>query len=157
MGALINFQYEADGPRLMLLSLEESASGTNLTAANHVLIVHPMEATSREEAVAFEMQAVGRVRRPGQQRKIHIWRFVTVGTIEQQITEDHQKELWERQRSSLPILQPNLVDDGESCDEEDLVEEPDLDQPMLSAQQENYQPAQDSATQAYHDIGMQSD
>merc|ERR1719265_1355378 len=100
-----------------------------------------MEAATREEAVAFEMQAVGRVRRPGQQRKIHIWRFVTVGTIEQQMTEEHQKELWERQRSSLPILQPNIVD-GESCDEEDLVEAPDLDKPMLSAQQECFQPAQ---------------
>merc|ERR1719281_425418 len=77
--ALVKFQYEADSPRMLLLSLEESASGTNLTAANHVLIVHPMEATSREEAVAFEMQAIGRVRRPGQLRKIFVWRFVTIG------------------------------------------------------------------------------
>jgi hypothetical protein len=103
--ALINFQYEADGPRLMLLSLEESASGTNLTAANHVLIVHPMEATSREEAVAFEMQAIGRVRRPGQLRKIHIWRFVTTGTIEQSITEDHQRDLWQRYTEGLQCSQ----------------------------------------------------
>ena len=51
------FQYDLSGPRMLLLSLEESASGTNLTAANHVLIVHPMEAQSKEEAVAFEMQA----------------------------------------------------------------------------------------------------
>jgi len=95
--ALMKFQYEEDGPRMLLLSLEESASGTNLTASNHVIIVHPMEAATCEEAVAFEMQAVGRVRRPGQQRKIHIWRFVTIGTIEQHITEEHQKDLWERQ------------------------------------------------------------
>jgi len=119
--------------------------------------MHPMEAATREEAVAFEMQAVGRVRRPGQQRKIHIWRFVTVGTIEQQITEEHQKELCERQRASLPILQPNIVDDGESCDEEDLAEAPDLDAPMFPAEQEMVQPALDCATQAYHDSTMQSD
>lgn len=43
---------------MLLLSLEESASGTNLTAANHVLIVHPMEAQTKEEAVAFEMQEI---------------------------------------------------------------------------------------------------
>jgi hypothetical protein len=103
--ALMRFQYEADSPRMLLLSLEESASGTNLTAANHVLIVHPMEATTRDEAVAFEMQAVGRVRRPGQQRKIHIWRFVTVGTVEQDITEEHQNELWERQQAAVMLSQ----------------------------------------------------
>jgi len=99
--ALMRFQYEEDSPGMLLLSLEESASGTNLTAANHVIIVHPMEASTKEEAVAFEMQAVGRVRRPGQQRKIHIWRFVTMGTIEQEITEEHQRELWDRQQAKV--------------------------------------------------------
>jgi len=109
--ALTKFQYdpEEDSPNLLLLSLQESASGTNLTAANHVIIVHPMEAATREEAVAFEMQAVGRVRRPGQQRKIHIWRFVTVDTIEQRITEEHQEELWERQRSRILVSQPDAA------------------------------------------------
>jgi len=155
---LTRFQFEDDSPRLLLLSLQESASGTNLTAANHVIIMHPMEAATCEEAVAFEMQAVGRVRRPGQQRKIHIWRFVTVGTIEQQITEEHQKDLWERQRASLPILQPNIVDDVESCDEEEMTEMPDLDAPMFSAQPDISDPAhEDSATQVYHNIAMQSD
>jgi len=112
--ALRKFQYEEGGPRMLLLSLEESASGTNLTAANHVLIVHPMEAHSQEEAVAFEMQAVGRVRRPGQQKKIHIWRFVTLDTIEQQITEEHQRELWERQAVKVQVSQPAREEDVES-------------------------------------------
>lgn len=103
--ALMKFQYEEEGPRMLLLSLEESASGTNLTAANHVLIVHPMEAATREEAVAFEMQAIGRVRRPGQEKKIHIWRFVTMGTIEQSLTEEHQHELWERQGAGVAFTQ----------------------------------------------------
>merc|ERR1719230_1483297 len=113
----------------MLLSLEESARGTNLTSANHVLIVHPMEATSREEAVAFEMQAIGRVRRPGQLRKIHIWRFVTTGTIEQSITEDHQRDLWQRYTEGIQCSQAerptghmdllDLPSDGENsgCEE----------------------------------------
>jgi len=120
--ALTKFQHEESSPKILLLSLEESASGTNLTAANHVIIVHPMEAATREEAVAFELQAVGRVRRPGQQRKIHIWRFVTVDTIEQQITEEHQKELWERQRAKITISDPAPFgddalhsDEGEEC------------------------------------------
>lgn len=98
------------------MSLQESASGTNLTAANHVIIVHPMEALTREEAVAFEMQAIGRVRRPGQERKIHIWRFVTMNTIEQKITEDHQRELWERQRTKVPVPQVAMASyDYQEC------------------------------------------
>jgi len=71
--------------KLLLLSLEDSASGTNLTCASHVFLVHPMLATSAEQARAFEAQAVGRVRRLGQRRPVHIWRFVTRGTIEESL------------------------------------------------------------------------
>jgi len=81
---------------VLLLSLEQSASGTNLTCANHVIFVHPMSAQTQEESVAFELQAIGRVRRWGQPRKeIHIWRFCTVGTLEEEITRKHQKEIYE--------------------------------------------------------------
>lgn len=131
--ALMRFQYEVDSPKMLLLSLEESASGTNLTAANHVLIVHPMEASTKEEAVAFEMQAVGRVRRPGQQRKIHIWRFVTMETIEQEITEEHQKELWERQHAKVSVFetQPEpgqpAGDSDVEMDDDGPVAQPDAD------------------------------
>jgi len=117
--ALTRFQYDESSPRMLLLSLEESASGTNLTASNHVIIVHPMEAATREEAVAFEMQAVGRVRRPGQERKIHIWRFVTIGTIEQSITEAHQRELWQRQHERILVAPPSPGGDISDEDEND--------------------------------------
>lgn len=131
--ALMRFQFEVDSPKMLLLSLEESASGTNLTAANHVLIVHPMEASTKEEAVAFEMQAVGRVRRPGQQRKIHIWRFVTMETIEQEITEEHQRELWERQQAKVLVTetQPEpgqaAGDSDMEMDDDGLVAQPEAD------------------------------
>lgn len=79
---------------VLLLSLEHSASGTNLTAANHVVFVHPMCAESAERAVAYEAQAIGRCRRWGQERpEVHCWRFVTRGTVEENITRKHRKEL----------------------------------------------------------------
>ena len=56
--------------KLLLLSLEDSASGSNLTAASHVLFVHPMLAANQETAIAYEAQAVGRVRRPGQEKTV---------------------------------------------------------------------------------------
>lgn len=141
--ALVRFQYEEDSPRMLLLSLQESASGTNLTAANHVIIVHPMEAATREEAVAYEMQAMGRVRRPGQTRKIHIWRFVTVNTVEQVITEQHQKDLWERQHAKVEVNAPpeDLGDSDSDVDGEPLTTE------VPSTRQAP--PTDDTSTQVY--------
>lgn len=80
-----------DDPRILLLSLESAASGTNLTAANHVLFVHPMNAETVARAAAYEKQALGRVRRVGQQRKeVHVWRFVTRETVESHIWDLHR-------------------------------------------------------------------
>lgn len=139
---LTQFQYEDDCPKMLLLSLEESASGTNLTAANHVLIVHPMEASTKEEAVAFEMQAVGRVRRPGQLKKIYIWRCVTVGTIEQVITEEHQKELWERQSAKILVSQP---EQSQPLNDSDVEEEEEAEAPAATSH---------LATQVYQEVPL---
>lgn len=88
--AIATFQKEPT-PKVLLQSLENSASGANLTRANHVLLVHPMDADSPERAVAYEMQALGRVRRCGQEaNRVHLYRFVTRGTVEEEITREHQ-------------------------------------------------------------------
>merc|ERR1712190_624343 len=78
---------------VLILSLERAASGSNLTSANHVLFVHPMNATSVATAKAYEQQAVARVRRIGQSRpEIHVWRFVTRDTIEEHMHNLHTSE-----------------------------------------------------------------
>eukprot|EP00747_Dinoflagellata_sp_TGD_P072125 gnl/TRDRNA2_/TRDRNA2_157342_c1_seq1.p1 gnl/TRDRNA2_/TRDRNA2_157342_c1~~gnl/TRDRNA2_/TRDRNA2_157342_c1_seq1.p1 ORF type:complete len:390 (+),score=70.35 gnl/TRDRNA2_/TRDRNA2_157342_c1_seq1:37-1170(+) len=88
---------------VLLLSLEHSASGTNLTAANHVVFVHPMSAVSAEKAVSYEAQAIGRCRRWGQERpEVHCWRFVVRGTVEEAITAEHQRELWKHHLQCAP-------------------------------------------------------
>jgi len=84
------------GPKVLLLSLQDAASGTNLTRANHVLFVHPMSASSRRSAVAYEMQALGRCVRLGQTKPVYLWRFVTLATVEEEISLSHQAELWKR-------------------------------------------------------------
>lgn len=80
---LDSFQQQKGRHRVLLLSLEQSASGTNLTAANHVLLIHPMAASTSERAIAFEQQAIGRCLRLGQNRKVTVWRFVTKDTVEE--------------------------------------------------------------------------
>eukprot|EP00931_Biecheleriopsis_adriatica_P101009 TRINITY_DN76239_c0_g1_i1.p1 TRINITY_DN76239_c0_g1~~TRINITY_DN76239_c0_g1_i1.p1 ORF type:complete len:1118 (-),score=174.71 TRINITY_DN76239_c0_g1_i1:19-3201(-) len=83
---LEQFQTRSGSQRVLLLSLEQSASGTNLTAANHVLLIHPMAASTPERAGAFEQQAIGRCVRTGQTRPVTVWRFVTADTVEETLT-----------------------------------------------------------------------
>lgn len=84
-------QFQAGrGPWVLILSLERAASGLQLTAANHVFFVHPMNAASRKVAVSYEQQAIGRIRRIGQTREsVHVWRFVTRDTVEEHISKLH--------------------------------------------------------------------
>lgn len=93
--ALQRFQEEdgAELPYVLLLSLDRAASGSNLTAASHVVFVHPMNADTLATAVAYERQALGRVRRVGQTRQEdHVWRFVTQHTVEAHIHRMHRGE-----------------------------------------------------------------
>jgi SNF2 family DNA or RNA helicase len=79
---------------VLLLSLSESASGTNLTAGSHIVFLHPMLASTEERAAAQELQAIGRARRHGQARStLHVWRFVAANTVEEPITQRHLKTL----------------------------------------------------------------
>eukprot|EP00928_Gymnodinium_smaydae_P067457 TRINITY_DN5042_c1_g1_i1.p1 TRINITY_DN5042_c1_g1~~TRINITY_DN5042_c1_g1_i1.p1 ORF type:complete len:925 (+),score=183.77 TRINITY_DN5042_c1_g1_i1:52-2826(+) len=75
-------RFESPELPVLLLSLEDSASGTNMAHASHVLLVHPMVAASAEEQRAGEAQAIGRVKRWGQRRRVQVWRFVMEGTLE---------------------------------------------------------------------------
>jgi len=75
-------RFESPDLPVLLLSLEDSASGTNMTHASHVLLVHPMVAGSAEEQRAYEAQAIGRVRRWGQRRRVQVYRFVVQDTVE---------------------------------------------------------------------------
>ena len=70
---------------MLLLNLgDESASGANLTTANHLVFVHPLVAESQQKWTQQEAQAVGRVRRYGQNRegKGWWWLFVVVVVVE---------------------------------------------------------------------------
>ena len=70
--------------KVILLSLKNSASGTNLTEASHIFFVEPVNA-SRIESKAIEGQAICRACRLGQKNKIKVIRVLTKDTIEQDI------------------------------------------------------------------------
>ena len=69
---------------VLLLSLEKSASGTNLTEATHIIIVEPIDDTI-EHIKAIEGQAIGRAVRLGQKQVIKVIRILCKDTIEEEI------------------------------------------------------------------------
>lgn len=89
-GNVLHRFQEKEGPWVLLLSLSTASSGLNITAASHVVFVHPMNAQNLELATSFEQQAIGRIRRIGQEASIvHVWRFVTRGTVEEHVVKLH--------------------------------------------------------------------
>lgn len=70
----------------------------NFTNANHVILLSPLLTTSLSEYKACETQAIGRALRYGQQKKVHIWRFLTEETMDVMIYEERtgrKRKDWE--------------------------------------------------------------
>ncbi len=88
---LQQFKEENSPIKVILLSLEKAASGTNLVEATHVVLLDPMSGTV-EEARAYENQAIGRAYRQGQTQRVTVVRFIVNDTAEQ--------ELYQRNKST---------------------------------------------------------
>ncbi|KZT67381.1 hypothetical protein DAEQUDRAFT_812927 [Daedalea quercina L-15889] len=88
---LEKFQNESRERVLLLNVMDESASGANLTSASHAIFLSPLLAPTQEIYDACETQAVGRLRRFGQTRLVHIWRFLSNNTIDEEIYEQRTK------------------------------------------------------------------
>ena len=74
--------------KVIMLSLKNAASGTNLTEATHIFFVEPINAP-REESKAIEGQAIARACRVGQKRKIMLMRILISNSIEEEIYRNH--------------------------------------------------------------------
>lgn len=75
------FQQDKDAPLFFLLSLKAAGTGLNLTRANHVFHY------DRWWNPAVENQATDRAFRIGQTKHVQVYKFVSAGTIEEQINE----------------------------------------------------------------------
>lgn len=74
--------------KVIMLSLENKASGTHLVEANHIIFVDIMD-MYHEEIKAIEQQAIARAYRIGQKRKVTIHRLITKNTVEEKIYKKH--------------------------------------------------------------------
>ena len=93
------FQEENPETPILLLSLKAGGYGLNLTAANHVFHF------DRWWNPAVEDQATDRVHRIGQIRRVQVYKYVCIGTLEERID-----SLLERKRK----LAENIVGGGEN-------------------------------------------
>lgn len=77
----------SQAPQVMLLSLTAGGVGLNLSAANHLFMIdchwNPQ----------LENQAQDRIYRVGQKRVVHLYKFITVESIEERIKKLQQKKL----------------------------------------------------------------
>ena len=70
--------------KVIMLSLKNAASGTNLTEATHIFFVEPIN-SSKEESKAIESQAIARACRVGQKQKVILIRILIENSIEETI------------------------------------------------------------------------
>lgn len=93
---LDSFQ-RGDSARVLVLKLNDaSAAGSNLTMANHAIFIGPLLTPSLLNYRSTETQAIGRVRRFGQNRDVHIHRLLVQDTIDCTIFDARTRELAEK-------------------------------------------------------------
>jgi SNF2 family DNA or RNA helicase len=89
-GPVEGFQNDR-GPAVILVSLKAGGTGITLHAADYVFLLDPWWNP------AVENQAIDRVHRIGQERRVFVYRMITEGTIEQriQLLKQEKRELFE--------------------------------------------------------------
>ncbi|KAL2834190.1 hypothetical protein BDW59DRAFT_178723 [Aspergillus cavernicola] len=94
-----NFQKTSFGEnKVMLLNLgSEMAAGLNLQCANHILFLSPLHTQTQYDYDSSMIQAIGRCRRYGQTRHVHVYHLLAKMTIDVNIFQDRRgKVLVER-------------------------------------------------------------
>jgi SNF2 family DNA or RNA helicase len=80
-----------DKIKVIMLSSESAASGTNLTKAEMVILLDPVYGTY-EYRRNTEWQAIGRAYRTGQTKQVQVVRFIIKDTVEEEIYNLNKKE-----------------------------------------------------------------
>lgn len=113
------FQKEGFGDtKVLILNLGgEMAAGLNLQCANHVIFLSPFLAETQYDYDSVMIQAVGRSRRYGQTRHVHIYHLLAKMTIDVNVFQERRgnKVLVERGGRAI------LVDAGEAAEEEAMT------------------------------------
>ncbi|EIW68043.1 hypothetical protein TREMEDRAFT_69535 [Tremella mesenterica DSM 1558] len=105
---------DVESARVLLLKMNDaSAAGSNLTTANHAIFLGPLFTNSLLNYRAVETQAIGRVRRYGQQKKVHIHRLLALDTIDITIFNTRTAELAAKPDYEPLPRGPMVIDDDD--------------------------------------------
>lgn len=76
---------------IVLNSSDETAAGSNLQNANHVIFLSPLLKDSQYGYDSTMAQTIGRARRHGQKKEIHIYRIAALDTIDVDVLEQRER------------------------------------------------------------------
>ena len=112
-------------PPISAASLANLILYSNLTNTNHVIFVSPLLTKSQQSYDASMTQSIGRAKRFGQRKTVHVYRFLALRTIDVDI-------LQERERKELVKKAAEASESGgeESDEKWALVEEDEIDGTM---------------------------
>ncbi|KAI9675585.1 MAG: hypothetical protein M1817_000951 [Caeruleum heppii] len=105
-----NFQKNKGGEKVLVLNMaDESASGANLANANHVIFLSPLLTDQQLKYDSAMTQAIGRARRYCQKKTVHIYRFVSLKTIDVDILEMRSHKRLVKVGDSYELRNPSEV------------------------------------------------
>ncbi|KAL5360693.1 hypothetical protein BJX96DRAFT_184740 [Aspergillus floccosus] len=110
--------------KVLILNLgSEMAAGLNLQCANHVIFLSPMLAQTQYDYDSAVTQAIGRCRRYGQTKHVHIYHLLAKRTIDVNIFQERRGKVLVERKGVPVLVTPDEADESEamSCQGPSLV------------------------------------
>lgn len=122
-----------DDIKVIMLSSESAASGTNLTKAENVILVDPVYG-SYEYRRNTEWQAIGRAYRTGQTKTVNVMRFIVRNTVEESIYNMNKDE---DNKSPVDTIKLEMTDETIILDKNKLDE---INEAVKDSEKKNSEP-----------------
>lgn len=103
---------------------------SNLTNANHVIFVSPLLTRTQQVYDASMTQCIGRAKRFGQQKTVHVYRFLALRTIDVDILQEREQKTLVKtkdRKGKAAVYRNQGLNRGGSRDEWLLVSEDAID------------------------------
>ncbi|GES66406.1 C-5 cytosine-specific DNA methylase [Aspergillus terreus] len=110
--------------KVLVLNLgSEMAAGLNLQCANHVIFLSPMLAQTQYDYDSAMTQAIGRCRRYGQTKHVHIYHLLAKRTIDVNLFQERRGKVLVERKGAPFLVNPDEADESEamSCQGPSLV------------------------------------
>lgn len=91
---------------IVLNATAEAAAGLNLQCASHVIFLSPLLRDTQYAYDSIMAQAIGRVRRHGQKKQIHVYRILALNTIDVDILEHRERRRDALTEQGAPAIHP---------------------------------------------------